>query len=471
MARIEYRGRHVVSEKTDWPSPRIRLRALIYASAHDTMAEALCSQPFLGTCGDQRAVFEVSRVESIDEMGGALMRHTADSEIVSVAVIDAPIAPMPDVVKSLGELLAASSTTRVILVAPTKDPAWAGVLRELGDPARVVQVEAYSAPALRQWIRALSAPVLSEIDSTEGCPSRERDTKEVRRPGAERPRHVDTKLEAVGRLAAGLAHEINTPVQFVNDSVFFLEDAFDELRESFDWMRGQFGADAPVPERECTRMSEHLHSDDLSFVLEQVPPAFSRVRDGLDRIIRIVHAMREFAPGRNAETPRAADLNRAIENTLVVAKNEYKYIADVETRLGELPQVECFIHDINQVLLNLVVNAAHAIETDESRDRSKGTITIETRVDGGEVVIAIGDDGCGIDPEITDRIFEPFFTTKPVGSGTGQGLALARAVVEKRHHGRLHFESKHGEGTTFFVTLPVKAMCTDDPAEEGLRIP
>jgi signal transduction histidine kinase len=194
---------------------------------------------------------------------------------------------------------------------------------------------------------------------------------------------------------------------------------------------------------------------DLEYLRENVPLAFDRTLEGIDRVAHIVRAMKEFAhPDQREKTP--ADINKAILNTLTVARNEYKYVADVDTDLGDLPAVTGYPNDLNQVFLNLVVNAAHAIG-DIVRDiQTKGRISIATRAVDDGVEITIADTGGGIPEQISARIFDPFFTTKPVGKGTGQGLAIARSIVVDKHQGSLTFESRLGEGTTFHIRLPVR---------------
>ena len=192
---------------------------------------------------------------------------------------------------------------------------------------------------------------------------------------------------------------------------------------------------------------------DLDYTKENVPEAILRARDGVSRIATIVGAMKEFAhPDTRQKT--SSDLNRAIETTLIIARNEYKYVAEVETELGELPLVSCHIGDLNQVFLNLIVNAAHAIADLVKDSDNKGRITVRTAHEGDRVRIEIADTGCGIPDEIRDRIFDPFFTTKVVGRGSGQGLAIARSIVVDKHGGTLGFTSEVGKGTTFTVVLP-----------------
>ena len=268
------------------------------------------------------------------------------------------------------------------------------------------------------------------------------------------------KLESVGRLAAGVAHEINTPVQFVSDSVQFVRDAmkdlagivlrYRELRAAVDQGEGQAIAAEAVAQAE--------DEADLDYILENAPVALDRARDGLGRVATIVRSMKEFAHPDRKEMAQV-DINHAVSSTLVIASNEYKYVAEVITEFGEIPLVNCYAGEINQVVLNLVVNAAHAIG-DVVRSApegmgDKGTIRVCTRVLGDQVEIAVSDSGNGIPPEVRSRIFDPFFTTKEVGRGTGQGLAIARNVIVDKHGGTLHFETETGKGTTFFIRLPI----------------
>ena len=266
------------------------------------------------------------------------------------------------------------------------------------------------------------------------------------------------KLESVGRLAAGVAHEINTPVQFVSDSVSFVREAMDDLSGIVDKYRElrsatEQGADVVA----AAKAAEEAEDDaDLDYILENAPVALDRARDGLGRVAAIVRSMKEFAHPDRKEMAQA-DLNQAIQSTLVIASNEYKYVAEVETQFGELPMVNCYAGEINQVVLNLIVNAAHAIGDVVKGTQDKGRIRVSTRVLDNEVEIAIADSGKGIPPEVRSRIFDPFFTTKEVGKGTGQGLAIARSVVVDKHGGTLHFETEMGQGTTFFIRLPINS--------------
>jgi PAS domain S-box-containing protein len=257
------------------------------------------------------------------------------------------------------------------------------------------------------------------------------------------------KLEAVGQLAAGIAHEINTPIQFIGDSLQFLEESFASLDRLLAVYRG---ACAKVGDR---ALLEHLeraeHDADLAYLRERMPAACERTLEGVERVASIVRAMKEFAHPQTEQAP--ADLNRALTTTLTVARNEYKYVAEVETHFGDLPLVVCNLSDLNQVFLNLIVNAAHAIE-DVIAPGELGTIRVGTARAGPAVVVTIADTGGGIPDSVRTRVFDPFFTTKDVGRGSGQGLAIARAVVDK-HGGTIAFETVPGEGTTFTIRLPI----------------
>ena len=249
------------------------------------------------------------------------------------------------------------------------------------------------------------------------------------------------KLRAVGQLASGIAHELNTPIQYVSDNVAFLQQAFNRLVD--------IAYQAASAEADPKRRRE------LEFMCANIPGAIDAAGEGCKRVADIVGAMKFFAQP-HSEGFAATDINRALTCTLGVAQNAIKYVADVELDFATLPEVECRVGDINQVFLNLLTNAAHAITDKNGADGPRGHIQISTRVRDERVVITIRDDGCGIPDTVQARIFEPFFTTKTVGRGTGQGLAISRSIVVGRHEGVLVFQSAPGEGTTFTVELPIK---------------
>lgn len=268
------------------------------------------------------------------------------------------------------------------------------------------------------------------------------------------------KLESVGRLASGVAHEINTPVQFVSDSVHFLRDAVGDLMS----LQNKYHAVlAMLPNANADEIRAAEQSADIEYLSENMPPAFERAIDGLSRVSNIVRSMKEFAHPDQKEMS-SVDLNRAIETTCEIARNEYKYVAELTIERGEIPLVSCMAGDINQVILNLVVNAAHAISDVVKGADARGKITLKTGVEGRFVVISVSDTGCGIAAANRERVFEPFYTTKPVGQGTGQGLSIARKIIVDQHHGELDFESQVGLGTTFYLRLPIEAPARQEAA-------
>jgi PAS domain S-box-containing protein len=263
------------------------------------------------------------------------------------------------------------------------------------------------------------------------------------------------KLEAIGQLAAGIAHEINTPMQFIGDNTRFVQQAWgvvDNLVSLVCCVR-----DGNIKNGDFRKRLDDFDFDDLKELRCETPTAIEQSLDGVERVSKIVHAMKEFShPGSEEKLP--TDINHAIETTLTVARNEWKYVADVETHFSEhLGLVPCHRGEFNQVILNLLVNAAHAIgEVVGDGSTSKGKITIRTGSNHEWVEISIQDTGCGIPEAARPHIFEPFFTTKEVGKGTGQGLTLAHAAIVQKHNGKIWFESEVGRGTTFFVRLPAQ---------------
>jgi two-component system, NtrC family, sensor kinase len=266
------------------------------------------------------------------------------------------------------------------------------------------------------------------------------------------------KLEAIGQLAAGITHEINTPMQYIGDNTRFVQSSFSELARVLDAyrtfvarLRGHIGLEADLAELDAL-----LDGADVDYVLEEIPTALSQCLDGVEKVSRIVLAMKEFChPGSAEKIP--IDLNHAIENAITVARNEYKYVADVVTALApDLPSVPGLPGELNQVILNLIVNAAHAIgDVVAASPGTRGCITLATQRVEEWAELRVTDTGTGVPEHARTRIFEPFFTTKPVGKGSGQGLALARSVIVHKHQGDIRFETEVGRGTTFIIRLPL----------------
>jgi signal transduction histidine kinase len=298
-------------------------------------------------------------------------------------------------------------------------------------------------------IAAVCAMLTDATDAALSHQALDQANLQLKREMAERERMKDElrmahKLEAVGQLAAGLAHEINTPIQFVADSVSFIGEAFAELRGILGTYRQAL--------YDGTQDAVFEDNRDLVYLEQNVPIAVDRALKGLDRIATLVRAMQEFGqPSSNEKL--CADLNRALTTTLTVTGSEYKAVADIDLQLGDIPEVSCHIAELNQVFLHLIVNAAHAIG-DAHTAPARGTIRIRTWSDADSVFVSVADDGTGIPEHIRLRVFDPFFTTKPVGRGAGQGLAIARSIIVDRHGGTLSFETAIGRGSTFVIRLP-----------------
>lgn len=265
------------------------------------------------------------------------------------------------------------------------------------------------------------------------------------------------KLESIGQLAAGIAHEINTPTQYIGDNVRFLQDGFEDLKLLLT-QYGRLLAAVKGPElfgETVEEVSAAVDKADLGYLLEEIPKAIEQTLEGVNRVATLVGAMKDFShPGTKEKVD--LDLNRAIDSTITVARNEWKYVADLETDYDPLlPKVSCLPGEFNQVILILIVNAAHAIaDVIGEGGPDKGKIKVQTRNCPEWDEVRIQDTGSGIPETIQARIFDPFFTTKEIGKGTGQGLAIARSVIVDKHGGSIHFETEQGKGTTFVIRLP-----------------
>ena len=290
----------------------------------------------------------------------------------------------------------------------------------------------------------------------------------------ERQLYQARKLESIGMLAAGIAHEINTPVQFVGDNAKFIFNALDKTRSLADRYRellDSFEALSPRELADARRSAEQ--EADLAFLRDEIPKAIAQTREGLERVTRIAAALRDFSYMGDDTRPEPADINAAIQTTITISRNEWKYVADMATELDPtLPLVQCYPGDIKQVLIILITNAAQAVKeaagaASQNGKMKKGTITISTRLAQKNVEIHVTDTGPGIPAAVQPRIFDPFFTTKKIGEGTGQGLAIAYASVVKKHGGEMTFETEEGKGTTFLITIPVHRDDHQEADQEG----
>jgi signal transduction histidine kinase len=266
---------------------------------------------------------------------------------------------------------------------------------------------------------------------------------------------LTSRLDAIGQLAAGIAHEINSPVQYVGDAVGFLHDSFEDLIRVVSFAEKDKSGQGLKNHGQHATMTELLQEIDADFLKEEIPRSFARILDGITRISSIVRAMKRFSYSGSGEKKRV-NIVEAIENTLVISHSEWNYVADVVTDFDPgTPEILCFPGEINQVLLNIIINAAHAVADVVRGTENKGKIVIKTRKLDDHLEISIEDTGAGIPENIRGKVFNLFFTTKDVGKGTGQGLAISYDIVVNKHGGNITFESKQTLGTTFFIRLPI----------------
>jgi len=278
------------------------------------------------------------------------------------------------------------------------------------------------------------------------------------------------KLEAIGQLAAGIAHEVNTPTQYVADNTAFALRAVTGLITALEAALAvvQAAKEGTVSAEQLQAVDSIVSKAKVPYLIKQLPRALEQSQEGLGRIATIVQAMKEFSHPSGAEK-RPVNLREAIETTIAVARNEWKYVADVDLDMDpELPLVPVLRNEFNQVILNLIVNAAHAIgDVTAGGAEGKGKITITGRLREDRVEIRVADTGSGIPESARAKVFEPFFTTKAVGKGTGQGLAIAYSVVVDKHQGSIAFDTEAGRGTTFIIGLPLVDSAAGPQAEDS----
>jgi two-component system NtrC family sensor kinase len=403
--------------------------------------------------------------EALDHVVAA----TRDRRPFALAFVDMRMPPGWDGLETIERIWQVDPDLQIVICSAYSDHSWSDLRARLGpresllilkkpfDTVEVVQC-AHALTNKWQLARRVRAQV-DELEATVAARTQELVQANVAlaehlrvRERMETELRLSQKLEAVGQLAAGVAHEINTPVQYVADNLQFLRDGMVSLSTMASEMiatavAARDVATAPLVDQ----LTALAAAAELDYLSREIPVSLDSVHDGVARIAKIVRAMKELAhPGPREAT--AVDLSRALQNALDVTAATYRYVADVETEFALLPPVVCFGSDLNQVFLNLIVNAAHAME---DKQAGRGHLGIRTSLDGDHAMVAISDTGSGIPDANRERIFDAFFTTKEVGRGTGQGLAISRSIVVDRHGGTLTFDSKVGIGTTFYVRIPI----------------
>ncbi len=387
----------------------------------------------------------------------------------ALAFVDMRMPPGWDGVETIERIWRVDPHIQIVICSAYSDTSWDDVRARVGRTESLLilkkpfdTIEAVqSAHALTtKWTMARQLRAhIGDLESS--VAARTRDLQEANAQLAEQMRQRERvemelrlaqKLEAVGQLAAGVAHEINTPIQYVGDNLSFLGESVTDLLTAAVAMRDRALASRTDATAELVdELSQIVENADLDYLSTGIPNSLESISGGVARIARIVSAMKELAhPGPREAT--AVDLTRALGNALEVTASTYRLVADVVTDFAPTPPIVCYGSELNQVFLNLIVNAAHAME---ERPGARGTLGIRTCIEGSDVVVTISDTGSGIPESCRERIFDAFFTTKEVGRGTGQGLAISRSIVVDRHGGSLTFDSTVGVGTTFAVRLPI----------------
>jgi len=437
------------------------------ASALDALEAALLDRP--AQAADPVAAFELVSAfqgrEALDHVVAAGAARTP----FALAFVDMRMPPGWDGLETIERLWRVDPDLQIVICSAYSDHSWNDLRTRLGSresllilkkPFDTLEVVQCAHALTTKW--TLARRLRAQLDELEATVASR--TEQLVLANAKLAEHIrvhermetelrlSQKLEAVGQLAAGVAHEINTPIQYVADNLQFLRDGMVALSTMASQMLViAAGSRGPATAALVDALEELARAADLDYLNREIPSSLDSVHDGVARIARIVRAMKELAhPGPREAS--AIDLPRALQNALDVTAAAYRYVADVETDFAPTPPVVCFGSDLNQVFLNLIVNAAHAME---DKRGARGTLGVRTRVDGDCVEIAISDTGAGIPEQLRDRIFDAFFTTKEVGRGTGQGLAISRTIVVDRHGGTLTFASEVGVGTTFYVRIPI----------------
>jgi signal transduction histidine kinase len=395
-----------------------------------------------------------------------------------MAFVDMRMPPGWDGVETIERLWQVDPRLQVVICTAYSDTSWEEVLDRLDARDRLLILKKpFDNIEVRQLASALTAKwemtqqAALQIDNLEAAVE-ERTGKLVRANEALQAEMVERKhlesqlvqsekLASIGQLAAGVAHEINNPIGYIFSNFGMLEGYLDKLFEmlsAYEIAEGNVG-----PPEIAERLASLRETMQLDFLKEDVPGLMRESKEGIVRVRTIVQDLKDFSRVDSAQEWQWASLHQGIDSTLNVVASEVRYQADVVKEYGRIPDIECLPSQLNQVVMNLVVNAAHAMGP------QRGCITLRTGTEGDDVWLEVADTGCGIPAENLSRVFDPFFTTKPIGKGTGLGLSLSYGIVQK-HRGHIDVRSEVGKGTTFRVVLPVRQLAQDGVADiAGLK--
>ena len=412
--------------------------------------------------GGEPASYDLSFVFQGEDAVRAVTRARNEHRPFACAFVDIRMPPGIDGIETIARMWQCQPELEIVLCSAYSDYSWEDIVRRLTPGDRLVILrKPFDPMEVRQLAACLTEKWLRGRELDERLRSLEaRVNAEVEARLSERARHEEEqrrsrRLEALGQLAAGLAHEINTPTQFASSNLEYLAEVLPILGAALVEQRAclaGIGCGELTVAEGCAR-ADRIHFAD---VLAEAPKAVSDARTGLMRIARIVQSVRSHAHLRDRDCLVPVDVNEQVRSALELAHNECKHDADTTIELADIPRVMGDPGDLCLAILNLVINAAHAIRDQRASCGTRGVITVATRHVGDQVEVSIADTGPGIPHEIRERIFEPFFTTKPIGQGTGQGLSIARATIVERHRGTLRFETELGKGSMFVIGLPTQ---------------
>lgn len=436
-------------------------------------------------------VFDIDSAYQGQEGLAMVKKAQSEGRPYAMAFVDVRMPPGWDGIETIGRIWQVYPDLQVVICTAYSDYSWQQMTAKVGQSDRLlilkkpfdsVEVLQMANALTEKWrlVQAARAEVaglrsqvsvraaeLEKSQATLEAEVAEHKRSESLRQRIEVQLEAAQKLEAIGQLAAGIAHEINTPTQFIGDNLRFVRDGFRELMDLRPLEQQLLDAARALPG--CKGLVEEFEKAyakaDVDYLHEEIPKALDQALEGVQRVSGIVRSMKEFSHPGVAEKQNV-DLNHAIESTLTVSRSVWKYVADVSTQFDAfLPTVPVLPGEFNQVILNIIVNAAHAIgDVVGDGGKGKGLIRISTRQDGKWAEIRISDTGTGIPESARAHMFELFFTTKGIGKGTGQGLAIAHTVVVEKHGGAITFETETGKGTTFIIRLPLEAA-ESKPAE------
>ncbi|WP_426135817.1 ATP-binding protein [Pseudomonas sp. PWP3-1b2] len=401
--------------------------------------------------------FELHSAYGGEEGLQLLTTAMAEQRPYALAFVDMRMPQGWDGAKTIEELWKVAPDLQVVVCTAYSDYSWEDLLERLHAHERLlilkkpfdnIEVQQMANTLANKWDMALRAS--QQTSHLERLVEQRTQALQVE---IEERKHLEgqlvqsEKLAALGQLAAGVAHEINNPMGFISSNLGALDGYFKQLQQMLDAYRQAEECLAPGEQRD--RLKAMRDDLELDFLKDDIPILIRESKDGIGRVVQIVKDLKNFSRVDNDQTWQWANLQQGIDSTLNIVASELKYKADVIKQYQPLPEIECLASQLNQVVMNLVINAAQAMGPE------RGLITISNGVEGETIWLEVADNGCGIAPETVQKIFDPFFTTKPVGEGTGLGLSLSYGIV-KKHGGSISVSSELGTGTTFRVVLPIR---------------